>query len=109
MRCIATFKDDKSFPVLGLYVHGAPHRRMHRAVFDKYRTALIVACEDAGVKTPIDYPVDLFVVFIDPTSPDLGNVYLALERCLDGKTRKGVLTDDSLIHGVKMMKMYPHE
>lgn len=106
MKVFVTYKKDHSPPVLVLFVHGAPHRRMHRAVFDQYRKILIKECEAAGMILPIRHEIDLKIYFINPTSPDLGNIYLALEMCLDGKSRKGVIHDDSLIGAVDMKKMY---
>jgi Holliday junction resolvase RusA-like endonuclease len=105
MRCIAQYNMTSYPPVLTFYVHGAPHRRVHVALIKSYRAALIEACKHIGLAAPIDHPIDLVVVFIDPTSPDLDNLLTALYRALDGKTRRGVLVDDSLVHSVKMMKL----
>ena len=79
---------------------------MHRAVFDEYRKALIKECEAIGIKLPIRHEIDLKVYFINPTSPDCGNTYLTFEMCLDGKSRKGVITDDGLIGSMDVKKMY---
>jgi hypothetical protein len=106
MRADASYDDTQTPPVLRLWVHGAPHRRDHEATLKVYRLCILMACHRAGVITPIDHPIYLKVEFIDPTSPDLGNLYLALERVLDGSNnflgRKAVLTDDSLIKHVTM-------
>lgn len=106
MKVFADYKKDLTPPKLVLYIHGAPHRRMHRAIFDQYRKLLVKECEAIGMKLPIDHEIDLKVYFVNPTSPDMGNVYLALEMCLDGRSRKGVLTDDSLIGHTEMCKMF---
>lgn len=105
MRIIAEYDSAAYPPLLKFYIHGAPHRRMHRAIIESYRKALLQACAEIRIKTPIKSPIDLSVVFIDPTSPDLDNLLTATFRALDGKTRSGVLADDGLIHSVKMMKL----
>lgn len=102
MRCIVEYrkpikKDD--LPVLRLFIHGAPHRRIHRAVLVQYRKELYDAAKAAKIVMPIKYDVEVVVTFINPCGPDLGNLYLALEQALDGKCGKGptVLEDDSLV------------
>lgn len=62
----------------------------------------------AAVSMPIDEPIDLMVSFINPSSPDLDNLIMALFRALDGKTLRGngILSDDGLIHKVTMSKFY---
>jgi hypothetical protein len=94
-------KDD--LPVLRLYVHGAPHRRMHRAILAQYRKELYAETKKLSIKLPIKTPIEVNVTFINPTGPDIGNLYLALEQALDGKCGQGptVLADDSLICYVK--------
>jgi hypothetical protein len=49
------------------------------------------------------------VFFVNPSTPDLGNAYLALEQALDGSTLKapGIVTDDGLIQKVTMSKYFP--
>lgn len=68
------------------------------------------ACQTSGIALPIGHPIDLWVMFIDPVSPDLGNSYLSLERALDANSLKGpsVLTDDSLVYGLTASKYYPN-
>jgi hypothetical protein len=107
MRCIASYDDRRYPPLLSLSIHDAPHRRMHVATIQQYRGVLYRACQLAKIKLPIARAIDLNVVFVNPSSPDLGNVYLALERALDGKTLKkpAVLEDDSQISAVRMMKL----
>ena len=109
MRIIAELKKDQNPPLLRLFVHEAPHRRQHRAILQKYREELVRACEASGIELPIDYPIDLWVMFINPCSIDLGNAYLALEQAMDANSLKGpsVLTDDSLIYGLTACKFYP--
>ena len=110
MRIIAEYvKDRQPLPLLRLFIHWAPHRRQHTAVLQKYREELVRACTDAKIKTPISNPIDLWVMFINPCSGDLGNAYLALERALDANSLKGpsVLTDDSLVYGLTASKFYP--
>ena len=62
-----------------------------------------------GGELPIQHPIDLDVLFVNPASPDLGNAYLALEMALDDKTltKPGIVADDSLIQAVKMSKYFP--
>ena len=109
MRCIVEpLKTDQSPPTLRVFVHGAPHRRMHRAVLQQYRRELWAAAKAAGLRMPIRHNVELTVTFINPCGPDLGNIYLALEQALDGKCGKGptVLADDRLIVYTKMGIMW---
>jgi len=96
-------------PLLQLWIHDAPHRRMHVRVIQQYRVFLHAAISKAGVDLPIKHDIDLDVLFVNPASPDLGNIYLALERALDGKalTGPGVVKDDSLIQKVTMCKFFP--
>lgn len=109
MRCIVERVEQPGAPLFRLYVHDAPHRRMHIRTIQKYRELLRAAFMRSGTFTPIDHPIELSVVFVNPSSPDLGNLYLALEQAMDGKTLKGpgVVTDDGLIHVVRhLSKMY---
>lgn len=98
-------------PLLQLSVYDAPHRRMHIRVIQQYRQSLYDAISTAGVQLPIVHPIDLSVLFVEPSSPDLGNLYLALEQALDGGTltkRNAVLVDDGLISKVTISKYFPH-
>lgn len=108
MRVIMEYDPKLHPPVLKFYIHGAPHRRAHRATIEQYRKHLFAACQISGVQMPINNPVDMVVLFISPTSPDLGNSYLALERALDGSTTETykILSDDSLVQRVVMSKIY---
>lgn len=109
MRCIVERIEQPSAPLFRLYIHDAPHRRMHIRTIQKYREMLRRAFHKAGTLTPIDHPIELSIVFVNPSSPDLGNLYLAAEQAMDGKTLKGpgVLTDDSLIQVVRhLSKMF---
>lgn len=106
MKIIVDYQDKHDVPRLVLFIHGAPHRRMHRKVFDEYRKQLIAACKKAGMKLPLKHQIDVTVYMFDPTSPDNGNIYLALEMCLDGKSRGGVVEDDSLIRDTVIKKLW---
>lgn len=108
MRCIVEYREQQHPPLLTLYIHDAPHRRMHRRVLQRYRNALFVAGLEAGLILPIDYPVDLNVTFVNPTSPDLDNLLTALYQAIDGNTLRGpsLLADDGLIQAVSMRKMF---
>jgi Holliday junction resolvase RusA-like endonuclease len=104
MRCIVEpLKTDQSPPTLRIFVHGAPHRRQHIQVIERYRKELMVAMKAAKIRTPIRCDIDLWVLFIDPCSCDLDNLIAALYRAMDGH----VLVDDSLIQHVEMSKFYP--
>lgn len=111
MRSIVEYlpaKDKDDFPVLRLYIHGAPHRRMHRAVLALYRKELYAAAKSTKVQMPIRHNVELVVTFINPTGPDLDNLIVALFQAMDGKCGKGptILVDDRLICFVKAGIMF---
>jgi len=109
MKVIAKYLAMEQPPLLQLWVHDAPHRRMHVRVIQEYRRAILAACQKAGIITPIADPIELDVLFVNPSSPDLGNLYLALEQALDAKALRpmpGVVVDDSLIEAVKMAKYW---
>lgn len=96
-------------PLLKMFVHGCPHYRQDNATFLQFRQAINNSADELGILYPIDEPIDLHVVFVDPTSPDLANCLMALYRAVDGKALKGksLLTDDGLIQHCSMMKFYP--
>jgi len=99
MKIIAEYLPERIPPLLRLYIHYAPHRRQHRAVIQKYREALVKACEEANIPLPISHKIELWVLYINPCSEDYDNLTVALWRALDGKTLDGpsVLTDDKLV------------
>ena len=109
MRVIAQYFPKEHPPLLNLSIHDAPHRRMHLATIQAFRSIVYDAMVKAGIPMPIAHPIDLSVLFVNPSSTDLGNSYLALERAMDGKTLKKpfILEDDSLISKVTMSKYYP--
>jgi|SRR5215467_13484530 len=109
MKIIASYAANQHPPVLTLAIHDAPHRRMHIRMIAQYREFIRLACSRAGIATPMDHPIDLSVFFVNPSTPDLGNAYLALEQALDGSTLKapGIVTDDGLIQKVTMSKYFP--
>lgn len=109
MRCIVKYDADHlPVPLLTLYIHDAPHRRMHRQILQEYRRALFMGGLEAGLILPIKDPIDLSVTFINPTSPDLDNILTALYIALDGKTLRGpsLLADDGLVQKVTMQKIF---
>ena len=111
MRVIAKYFPAQHPPLLQLSIFDAPHRRMHMAVIKQYRQCLYDACARAGIEMPIPHPIDLSVLFIEPTSPDNGNLYLALEVALDGNAmtkHNAVLVDDGLISKSTVSKYFPH-
>lgn len=109
MRCIVDWKypTPASDPLISLVIHGAPHRRMHLRMIQQYREELRKAFHASGLLTPIDYTVDLHILFINPTSPDKDNLFVALCQAMDGSTLKGpgILTDDKLIGVIRHMSI----
>jgi len=109
MRVIAEKIDQAGAPLLRLYIHNAPHRRSHRATLQRYRQKLHEAVAKTGLKMPYAGPIELWVVMVNPTSPDLGNLYGAMERCFDGKALDPpyILDDDGQIQVVRhLSKMF---
>lgn len=106
MKIIANYEASEHPPLLTLAIHDAPHRRMHIQTIIRYRQFIREACARGGIVTPMD----LSVLFVNPSTPDLGNAYLALEQALDGATLRspGIVTDDGLIQKVTMSKYFPH-
>jgi Holliday junction resolvase RusA-like endonuclease len=97
MRVILKYEHGKR--LLTAYVHGAPHRRVHREVLKRYREEIWKAAQAAGIKQQIAHNINLSAYFIDPTGPDLDNLVTALFQALDGKCGKGpaLLQDDRQI------------
>ena len=110
MKIIAKLDERKFPPILRLVVYDAPHRRMHYRIIQAYREDIRKACTAAGIVTPIDHPVDLYVNFVNPSSPDSDNLLTALYRALDGKTLRppGILVDDGLIVHDRICKFWPY-
>lgn len=110
-------------PLLRLTIHGAPHRRTtapgplatiqeSRAgalILDAYRIALVFAGRKAGIFRPIEEEIDLELTFIEPTSTDMDNLYVAFCQAADGGRvgRHALLYDDSLIQKVMIQKLFP--
>lgn len=97
-------------PLLRFYIHGAPHRRMHWRIIDRYREELVDAAKAAKIPIPIKHPVAVSALFIDPTSCDLDNLITGLWRAIDGSchTKPTVLADDSLVYAIeRTAKFYP--
>jgi Holliday junction resolvase RusA-like endonuclease len=109
MRVVAEYYTGTP-PLVRLFIQGAPHRRMHPAVIRELRHQVWWELWQKGVSLPIAHPVDLEVTFLDPTSPDLDNLLMALYRALDGSRLKErdrlVLMDDGLVQKVTMSKVY---
>ena len=66
-----------------MFIHHAPHRRMHHVVLAAYRRELWAAWLAAGHKETLAEPVELHVTFINPSSPDLDNLLTALFQALE--------------------------
>jgi hypothetical protein len=110
MKVIAKYHALYDPPLLQLWIHDAPHRRMHIKTIQQYRKFLYEAVRHTSIgnKMPIDYEIDLDILFVNPSTPDLGNAYLALEQALDDTTltKPGIVKDDSLIQRVQMAKYF---
>ena len=108
MKIIAQLHEQPWSPLIKLYLHYVPHRRQHNVIIQKYREALYKAIAKTGFRMPYGGPIELDVVLVNPESPDLGNSYLMIERCFDGKALKPpfILDDDSQIQVLHMTKMY---
>lgn len=113
MRTIVEFVErGDDLPLLRFYVHHAPHRRQHHRVIAMYRDELVTAAKAAKIEIPIRRPIAVSVLFIDPSSPDLDNLLMALFRALDGTShsKPTVLQDDGLIFSLeKVAKFYPEQ
>ena len=111
MKIVVKYFPEQHPPLLSLSIHDAPHRREHIATLRRYRQALYDACKSIGMSLPLEHPIDMHVMFVEPSSPDLGGSYIALEQCMDGKTmskENAVLADDSLLSKVTMSTYFPH-
>jgi len=110
MKITAKYDGASYPPKVKLVIHGAPHRRMHIRMIQEYRKQIAASCLAAGIAIPIKCDIDLDVTLIDPTTPDIGNAYLALEQAMDHKTLKGsgpgLLYDDSLVSELRIRKLF---
>lgn len=114
MRVVAKLDGSRVPATLALSIFGAPHRRMHTCMIRAYREEIRRACVEAGIHLPIDTTVDLWLLFVDPTSPDYDNLLVALFRAIDGATltgqgkTPGIVTDDGRCIGTikHIGKMY---
>jgi len=97
-------------PKLTIAVHGAPHRRQEPQVLQVYRDTIVAAALKKDISIPIDHIIDLDILFVDPTTPDLDNLITAFYRSVDEKALNGpsLMTDDGLIQAVTMKKFYPN-
>jgi hypothetical protein len=111
MKVIANYVPTAEPPLLMLYIHDAPHRRMHIQIIKQYRAAIRAAMKKIGIVSAIPHEIDVHVLFVNPSSPDNGNLYLALEQALDGKTldKPGIVTDDGLIGETRIKKLWTNQ
>lgn len=113
MRTIVEFTErGDDLPLLQFYIHQAPHRRQHHRVIEEYRRELVEAAQSAKIAIPITQPVAISALFINPCSPDLDNLVMALFRALDGKghAKPTILKDDGLVNCLeKVAKFYPEK
>ena len=96
MRCRLEY--DHPRRLLTAYIHGAPHRRIHRKVLEQYRVEIWRAAQEAG----LDQNRTTFRCRRSSSTrpdPDLDNLITALFQALDGKTGRGptLLKDDRQI------------
>lgn len=110
MKIIAKYHALYDPPLLQLWIHDAPHRRMHIKTIQEYRKVIYEAVRHTSIGKflPIDFPIELDILFVNSSTPDLGNAYLALEQALDNMTltKPGIVADDSLIQKVTMAKFF---
>lgn len=110
MKILAKYHALYDPPLLQLWIHDAPHRRMHIRTIQEYRKELYEAVSHTSIgrNLPICFPIELDVLFVNSSTPDLGNAYLALEQALDHTTltKPGIVEDDSLIQKVTMAKYF---
>ena len=112
MKVIANYDENPHPPLLSLYVHWAPHERSHHRILEVYRRVVYEAIEKVYPgQLPIDHQVDLKVLFVDPTSPDLDHLLVALYMALDGKSKRpgwheAPMTNDDYIFSASMGKMF---
>src|SRR5690349_8930610 len=111
MKVVAKLDGSKVPAVLALSIFGAPHRRMHTQVIRAYREEIRRACVAARISLPIETTIDLWLLFIDPTSPDYDNLLTALYRAIDSKALRetpGIVADDGKTIGAirHLSKLY---
>jgi hypothetical protein len=101
MKIIVNHAATADPPLFSFFIHDAPHRRMHIKVIEQYRIELRKALAKIGITRLIEHPIEVWILFVNPSSPDLGNLYLAFEQAMDDKTltKPGIVADDSLIVG----------
>lgn len=119
-KCFMIYRQDENgalmlFPTLRLFIENAPHRRMDPEIISQYRKALREAFLANDILPPIRGYFDLWVTFINPTSPDLDNLIGALFRALDRYAppphfnNMGLTEDDSRIAHVTMGIMWMNQ
>ena len=69
MRCRLEYNHPRR--LLTAYIHGAPHRRIHRRILEQYRVELWRAAQEAGLE-PIKHNISLSAYFIEPNRPGPG-------------------------------------
>lgn len=111
MKAILQYDQFAHPPLLKMYLHGAPHKRQQREVLQRFREDLMMHARRTiatQVDLPIDHPIDVEIVYINPASPDLDHLVEATFQALDGKSLKGpsILVDDRHIQKVTMSKQY---
>lgn len=112
---MATIKYDHRKRLLTVSVHRAPGRRAgsknplaFEAVHAAYRKEIWEAAQKARVPV-LNHEIRLSATFINPETPDLDNLLVALFRALDGGTgdkSMALLGDDGQIVGLREVDIW---
>ena len=100
---MAFLKYDHRKRLLSAIIHRAPGRRAHEAVLRQYRKEIWRAAQAERIPV-LNHEIRLSATFINPETPDLDNLLVALFRALDGSTgdkSMALLGDDGQIVGLK--------
>lgn len=99
-----------------MHLHGSPHKRFMdssagRKVMQRTRNDLYVsASRQLAIKLPIDFPIELDLFFVNPSSPDLDHLIEAVYILIDGDKGSldgpSILKDDRLVQALKAAKYY---
>jgi Holliday junction resolvase RusA-like endonuclease len=75
----------------------------------QYREELVEAAMASNIALPINYALEVEVLFVSPSSPDLDNLVMCFMRAMDGSSHSKitVLKDDGLIQSIKASKFFP--
>lgn len=105
---MAYVKYDHRKRLLTISVDRAPGRRAHDVAHTQFREEIWRDAKKAGVPV-LNHEIKLSALFINPESPDIDNLLVALFRALDGKTgdkSKALLGDDGQIVGLREVDIW---